>query len=131
MEPSSPPSSSIARLLSTSFTFMLLCVPLPVCHTTSGNCSSNLPAITSSAAVWMAAAIAGARPKRWLTDAAAFLSTANARISGSGMRSPAPPPPILKLSRERCVWQPQYLSLGTSTEPMVSYSMRMRDMGGE
>ena len=31
--PRSPPSSSLARLASTSFTFMLVCVPEPVCQT--------------------------------------------------------------------------------------------------
>ena len=34
----------------TSLAFMLVCVPLPVCQTTSGNCSSSLPSMTSSAA---------------------------------------------------------------------------------
>ena len=34
--PRSPPSSSLARLAITSFTFMLVWVPLPVCQTTSG-----------------------------------------------------------------------------------------------
>ena len=34
--PSCPPSSSIARLEMTSFTFILVCVPEPVCHTTRG-----------------------------------------------------------------------------------------------
>ena len=38
--PRSPPRISLARLASTSFMFMLLCVPLPVCQTTSGNSSS-------------------------------------------------------------------------------------------
>ena len=36
LEPSSPPASSIARLEMTSFTFMLVCVPEPVCHTNKG-----------------------------------------------------------------------------------------------
>ena len=35
-EPSSPPRISIARLAMTSLAFMLVCVPLPVCQTTSG-----------------------------------------------------------------------------------------------
>jgi hypothetical protein len=29
----------------TSLTFMLVCVPLPVCHTTSGKCASSLPSM--------------------------------------------------------------------------------------
>ena len=32
-EPSSPPSSSIARFAMTSFAFMFVCVPEPVCQT--------------------------------------------------------------------------------------------------
>lgn len=44
--PSCPPSSSIALLLNTSFMFMLLCVPDPVCHITKGKCSDNFPCIT-------------------------------------------------------------------------------------
>ena len=39
----------------TSLTFMFVCVPEPVCHTTSGNSSGSLPRITSSAAAWIAA----------------------------------------------------------------------------
>ncbi len=31
--PISPPASSMARFEITSLTFMLVCVPLPVCHT--------------------------------------------------------------------------------------------------
>ena len=56
-DPSSPPSISIARLEITSLAFMLVCVPEPVCQTTSGKLSSSLPSITSCAA----AAIASAR----------------------------------------------------------------------
>jgi hypothetical protein len=53
-----PPSSCEARLVSTSFTFMLLCVPDPVCHTTRGNSSSCRPASTSRTASPIAAALA-------------------------------------------------------------------------
>ena len=35
----------------TSLTFILICVPLPVCQTTSGKCASNFPSTTSEAAV--------------------------------------------------------------------------------
>ena len=41
--PRSPPISSEARLASTSFMFMLLWVPDPVCQTASGNSSGWLP----------------------------------------------------------------------------------------
>jgi peptide methionine sulfoxide reductase MsrB len=36
-DPISPPAISIARLEITSFTFILVCVPLPVCQMRSGN----------------------------------------------------------------------------------------------
>ncbi len=54
LEPITPPSISIARFEITSLAFMLDCVPEPVCHTTSGKCSSSLPSITSCAAATMA-----------------------------------------------------------------------------
>ncbi len=34
--PSVPPASSMARFEMTSFAFMFVCVPLPVCHTNNG-----------------------------------------------------------------------------------------------
>ena len=34
--PMTPPASSIARFEMTSFAFMFVCVPLPVCQTKSG-----------------------------------------------------------------------------------------------
>ena len=37
LPPRTWPASSLARPAITSLTFMLLCVPLPVCQTTSGN----------------------------------------------------------------------------------------------
>ena len=46
----------MARFEMTSFAFMLLCVPDPVCQTTSGNSSSSLPSITSCAAAMMTSA---------------------------------------------------------------------------
>ena len=57
--PRSPPRSSLARLAMTSFTFMFVWVPLPVCQTTSGNSASCRPAITSSAAAMIALADRG------------------------------------------------------------------------
>ena len=41
-EPITPPAISMARLEITSLAFMLLCVPLPVCHTLRGNWSFEL-----------------------------------------------------------------------------------------
>jgi hypothetical protein len=49
-EPIVPPAISMARFEITSLTFMLDCVPEPVCQTTSGKWSLSLPAMTSSAA---------------------------------------------------------------------------------
>jgi hypothetical protein len=48
LEPTTPPMRWIARLEMTSFTFMFVCVPLPVWNTTSGKCSSQRPARISS-----------------------------------------------------------------------------------
>ena len=42
-DPITPPAISMARLEMTSLTFMLVCVPLPVCQMRSGNWSSSLP----------------------------------------------------------------------------------------
>ena len=53
--------------------------------------------------------------------AAAFFSTAKARMISSGMGSL--PAPIGKLFRLRSVWAPQYLSAGTFTSPMESCSV--------
>ena len=83
----------MARLAMTSLAFMFVWVPLPVCQTTSGKCSSSRPSITSSAAWTMASAFSGAsRPSSRLTRAAAFLISPRARIISRGKRSP----PILK-----------------------------------
>ena len=45
------PAIWFARFAMTSFVFMLLCVPLPVCHTTSGKLSFSAPEMTSSQAL--------------------------------------------------------------------------------
>ena len=101
-EPSSPPRISIARLAMTSLAFMLVCVPLPVCQTTSGKWSSSLPSMTSSAAWMIAFAFSPASaPRSRLTIAAAFLRMPKARMISRGKRSP----PILK-------WCERALGLG-------------------
>ena len=103
-EPRSPPSSSIARFEITSLPFMLLCVPEPVCQTTSGKWSSSVPAITSDAASRIAdARSASSLPSDSLALAEACLTMPSPRMIGRGMRSP----PILKFSSERCVCAPQ------------------------
>ena len=108
----------------TSFTFMLVCVPLPVWNTTSGKCSSSFPAITSSAAAMIAPATSlSSRPSRWLYCAAHFFSTPNARITCSGIRAASPP--IGKFISERAVCAPYSLSAGTGSGPNESDSVRV------
>ena len=46
-EPFFPPKISIALLAITSFTFIFVWVPDPVCQTFKGKCSFNFPDITS------------------------------------------------------------------------------------
>ena len=117
----------MARFDSTSLTFMLVWVPEPVCHTTSGKCSSNLPASTSSAARTMARPIRlGRTPKSIFTMAQPRLRMANARITGAGIRSP----PISKLCRLRWVCAPQYLSSATAIGPKASVSVRVAGRAG-
>ena len=106
LEPSSPPTISMARLAMTSFTFMLLCVPEPVCQTTSGKWSSSFPAATSAAARATRSALScGMRPSSALVMAAACLRMPNAWTTSSGMRSRSPP--MAKNLRLRAVWAPQ------------------------
>src|SRR5260370_634068 len=64
LAPGLPPSISLARAAITSFTFMLVWVPDPVCHTTRGKWSSSLPSITSWAARTIARVRRGARGTR-------------------------------------------------------------------
>ena len=111
----------MARLDMTSLTFMLVCVPLPVCQTTRGKWSSSLPSMTSRAATRIGSArFEGSFPRRSLTVAAACLTMASARSISMGIFSP----PILKFCSERWVCAPQYLSTGTRTTPMESLSSR-------
>ncbi len=103
-EPRSPPASSMARFEMTSLTFMLVCVPLPVCHTKRGNSSACSPAMTSSAACTSSAALSdGSLPSSSLTCAAAFLRIAMPRMTAVGMRSS----PMEKWCSDRWVCAPQ------------------------
>ena len=73
LPPLLPVNSSFARPAMTSLAFMLVWVPEPVCQTTSGNSSSNLPSATSSAARAMTSTkSAGISPRDLLARAAAF-----------------------------------------------------------
>ena len=122
LEPSSPPSSSMARFEMTSLAFMLDWVPEPVCQTTSGKWSSRSPSITSWAAERMASATSpSSLPSASFTVAEACLTMPSARMIERGIRSS----PILKFSSERCVCAPQYLSSATSMAPMLSVSVRV------
>ena len=65
----------MARLAMTSLTFMLDCVPDPVCQTCTGNSESSAPEITSPATWAMSAAFQpGRRPWRPFTTAHAFFT---------------------------------------------------------
>jgi len=84
-----PPANSIARFEMTSFTFMLVCVPEPVCQTLSGKWSWSLPAMTSSAARTIRSIFSlGSRPAPLFAIAQAFLSMAMAVMICRGIVSP-------------------------------------------
>ena len=75
-------------MASTSFMFMLVWVPEPVCHIDSGNSPGCFPASTSSAEAIMAFAFStGSKFKSRFTTAAARLTVASATINSVGMRS--------------------------------------------
>ena len=76
----------MARLAMTSLAFIFVWVPLPVCHTTSGKCSSSRPSITSSAAWTIASALSGAEQAEVAgrRGRAAFLMSPRARIISPG-----------------------------------------------
>ena len=132
----------MARLEMTSLAFMLDWVPEPVCHTTRGKWSMSLREATSSAACWMAFPSFGSAsrqprggedvgavvpsPNFILTVAAAPLRMPKARTIGGGMRSCGWL--ILKFSRDRSVWAPQYLSEATWSSPKASLSVRVLAM---
>ena len=90
----------------TSLAFMLLCVPLPVWKTTSGNSASSAPSMTSVAARAMSSALScGNRPSCSLARAAASLSTPSAQMTLRPQRNRSVP--MGKCSSERCVCAPQ------------------------
>ena len=121
LAPRLPPNSSEARFASTSFIFMFVWVPDPVCHITNGNSFSWQPSITSSAAWMMAVAISVlSKPKSLFTLAATRLTRASALISAYGIFSFE----ILKFCRERCVCAPHSALAGTFTMPILSCSSR-------
>ena len=91
---------SAARWAMTSLTFMLVWVPLPVCHTTRGNSSSHFPARISRHTAEMAPACSAVSlPQSALARAQASFSQAKAVMISRGWRWP----PIWKFSRLRWV----------------------------
>ena len=120
--PRAPPRISEARLASTSLTFILVCVPEPVCQTASGNSPSCRPASPSSAAATMASAVFADRmPSSTFTCADARLTISSARMSAGGIFSVE----MRKYWSERCVCAPHKCSSGTSIGPKVSRSARV------
>ena len=80
---------SPARLASTSFAFMFDEVPEPVWNTSTGKCSSYLPAATSSPAFAIRSATsASSLPSSALTRAAAPFSRPSQWITGAGTGCP-------------------------------------------
>ncbi len=102
-EPILPPSSSTARLASTSLTFMFVEVAEPVWKMSRGNWPSSLPSITSCAACRTAWAISpGTEPSSSFTIAASPLIIATAAMNRLGSVNPE----MGKLRRARSVWAP-------------------------
>ena len=100
---------------------MFDCVPEPVCQITKGNWSSSLPAKISSHTCAIRSLFSAVKtPNSAFVYAAAFFKYAKPYTISKGIEAGAP---ILKLLRERSVCAPQYLSAGTSTFPIVSFSI--------
>ena len=83
-----PPNNSDSRLARTSFMFIWVCVPEPVCQMDSGNSKLCLPCKISRAAVTMASALCeGNKPRSRLTRAQAAFTLARAKINSMGICS--------------------------------------------
>lgn len=112
---------SPARVASTSLVFMFDEVPEPVWKTSTGNCSSQRPSATSSAASWTACATSSSStPSSALTLAAAALIRASAAMWARSRRWPL----TGKFSTARWVWARHLAWAGTRTSPMESCSIR-------
>ena len=120
--PRVPVAASFAREAITSLTFMLLCVPEPVCQTESGNSLTRFPERISSAAFTISAALSfGRRPSSAFVSAAARFTRARALMMRRGISSS----PMSKNCSDRAVCAPQWCSLGTSIGPNESCSLRI------
>ncbi len=115
------PRFAVAICEITSLAFMFELVPDPVWKTSIGKCSSCLPAATAMAAFCIATAISvSSRPSSALAPAAAHLTRPSAAMNCRGIGMPL----IGKLFTARWVCAPQSASAGTSSSPMLSFSMR-------
>ena len=111
----------MARLAITSFVFMLVWVPEPVCQILSGKWLSSSPAINSSQAATINSPTSGSNsPRAMLVLAADCFKIPNPRIRARGITST----PMSKFISERAVWAPKYRSAGTSNSPIESRSSR-------
>ena len=109
----------MARFAITSFTFIFVWVPEPVCHTLRGKLSLCLPPIISFEAFIIAFAIFLSKSLFFaFTIAADFLIMAIDFIT-IGLTTKSP---ISKYLLDLSVDAPQYLSAGTLTTPRVSNS---------
>ena len=109
-------------MASTSFMFMLVCVPEPVCQTDERELAVVLAGehLVGGGDDRVGLLRDRARRASRLTTAALRLTSASARISSRGMRSVE----MSKWCSERCVCAPHSRSAGTSMSPKVSFSMR-------
>ncbi len=115
------PSRSPASVAITSLAFMLDEVPEPVWKTSTGNCSSQRPSATSSAAAAIASATGpSTMPSSALTFAAAALIRASAAMCARPRRCPE----TGKFCTARCVCACHFAAAGTRTSPIESCSIR-------
>ena len=125
-EPRSPPASSIARFEITSLTFMFVCVPLPVCQTESGNSSSSLPAMTSSAARTMSVGLlVGQLAEVPVHERGGLLEDRHAADHGLGHAVVADREVVQATAGSA---RPSTGRPGTSIGPMLSVSVRVRPL---
>ncbi len=115
------PSIWWALLEITSFIFMFVWVPEPVCQITKGNWLSWSPLIISSQTLLISSFFDLVKtPKSKFVKAAAFFRIAKAWIISIGIE---PGLPILKLFIDRWVWGPHNACFSTFTSPIVSFSI--------
>ena len=119
LDPFFPFKSSIALFEITSFTFILVWVPDPVCHTFRGKLSSSFPIITSWEALIIAFAIFALMSLSFLWTIAADFFIIAIDLINIGLTFTSP---ISKYFFDLSVEAPQYLSPGTLITPKLSVS---------